>query len=524
MLCLCLDPGSSFQSSIQCLSSDHGSNCDLDAYGTHPLLNGSLSPSQQDRSDLMKAPGFNWGSTYASGVHFYIEPECFQFDTESDLSSSNVQCFGSDSGSPYGSDVAFSDKTACLPSEAGHAHASAISFLTQIWWLSFDRDTAHEPEIPFLAEIPFDFKYAYESNVSVSNVIACLSFDTGFVYESNLSSSTLQCSGSDLGPSYGSDIPFLAEIAVDAEHEHGFGLPSSTHTACLSLKTTTTHGRGIPCSTDTVCLSCDTRFVAKSDLPFSKEISSETTYGSKKPCSTDIVCLSSELEAPSESDVPFSDKSARLSCGLQSASRCGNLDLSGHLGTTKTSFDCETAHEPDVPHWTQTPNETESAHDNVLDSAHTVRLPSERGIAYAPDVPRSKEIPSEATYGFENSSSTDTVCLSSEPEASYESDILHSTDTAFLPCELGPAYASVVPFLTETRCLQFECDTVHEPDIPLSADTLFGFRFAYDSDILDSTDAVCLWSETETTYEYNIFDSTDTACRPCESGPAYASN
>ena len=70
--------------------------------------------------------------------------------------------------------------------------------------------------------LAFDSRSAHKSDVSVSNVTACLSFGFGSAHESDLSSSTVQCSGSKLGSSYGSDIPLLAEIAVDTEYAHGF--------------------------------------------------------------------------------------------------------------------------------------------------------------------------------------------------------------------------------------------------------------------------------------------------------------
>eukprot|EP01052_Picozoa_sp_SAG31_P015139 SAG31_NODE_964_length_10697_cov_6.821004_6_plen_1479_part_01 len=206
---LCLDVGSSFKPSMQCLSSDHDCNCNLDACGTHHSLNGSLLPTQQDHSDSI----------------FFTEPECFQFGRgsayESDLSSSTVQCTGFESRSLYGSDVPFSDKTSCRPSEPGPTYTSASPFLTETRWLPFDSDTAHEPTIRFLAENSFDLGFVYESDVSVSNMSVRQSFGCG--YESEFSSSTLHCSGSDPGSSYGSDILFLAEIAVDAEYAHGCG-------------------------------------------------------------------------------------------------------------------------------------------------------------------------------------------------------------------------------------------------------------------------------------------------------------
>eukprot|EP01052_Picozoa_sp_SAG31_P048149 SAG31_NODE_9947_length_1206_cov_2.692864_2_plen_274_part_00 len=75
------------------------------------------------------------------------------------------------------------------------------------------------------------------------------------------------------------------------------------------------------------------------------------------------------------SNAPFSDQTACLSCGLQSASECGILDSTGQLVTTKISFHCETAHKPDVPQWTRTPIETESAHDDFLDSTDSLFEP-----------------------------------------------------------------------------------------------------------------------------------------------------
>ena len=47
-------------------------------------------------------------------------------------------------------------------------------------------------------------------------------------------------------------------------------------------------------------------------------------------------------------------------------------------------------------------------------------------------------------------------------------------------------------FLSESRCLQFDCDIANEPDIPFSAETLFGFGPSYESDVLDLTESVCL--------------------------------
>ena len=67
--------------------------------------------------------------------------------------------------------------------------------------------------------------------------------------------------------------------------------------------------------------------------------------------------------------------------------------------------------------------------------------------------------------------------------------------TAFLPCEPEPGYASVVPFLTEARCLHFDCGTVNEPGIRFSAETVFGFGPAYESDVLDLTESVCPLSD-----------------------------
>eukprot|EP01052_Picozoa_sp_SAG31_P003703 SAG31_NODE_145_length_22612_cov_5.938169_22_plen_436_part_01 len=367
---LCLDPGSSFQSSVHCLLLDHGCSCDLDQYGTHHLLNVSLLPPQQDRSDLMKAPRFDTGSAYACGGPSFTEPECFHFGSSS-------------------------------------------------------------------------------------------------TYESDVSSSTEQCSSFDSGSSFGCDVPFLAKIAVDAESAHGFGPPSST---------------------DTMCLSYDTRFALESDLHISNEIPSEhkAASGSENPSSTDIVCLPFEPKTAYEPDVPFSDKTVCLPCGLQSELECGTLDSSGHLGTTKISFDCETAHEPDVPDWTETPVETESAHDDFLDWTDTVCVPSEPGPACAPGVPCSKEIPSEpeTAYGSEKPSSTDTVCLSSEPEAPYESDILDSTDSACLPCELGPAYVSDVLYTTD---IPVETESACGSDI-LTLCLSYDTRFALESDILDSNE------------------------------------
>eukprot|EP01052_Picozoa_sp_SAG31_P003015 SAG31_NODE_111_length_24443_cov_231.743685_12_plen_101_part_00 len=68
----------------------------------------------------------------------------------------------------------------------------------------------------------FDPGSSYESDFFVSNMSVRLSFGYGSAYESDLSSSTVHCSGSNLGSSHGSDIPFLAEIAVDTEYGHGF--------------------------------------------------------------------------------------------------------------------------------------------------------------------------------------------------------------------------------------------------------------------------------------------------------------
>eukprot|EP01050_Picozoa_sp_SAG11_P006894 SAG11_NODE_556_length_8552_cov_8.500651_2_plen_1378_part_00 len=309
---------------MPCLLLGHDCNCDLDAYVTHHLSNVSLSPSQQDRSDLMKARGFDTGS-------------------------------------------------------------------------------------------------AYESDVSVSNIrfSVRVSFGSASAYESVLSPSTLHCSGSDPGSTYGSDILFLAEIAVD-EYAHGFGPRTST------------------------------------TLPLS------------------------------------------LSCVL---------DSTGHLGTTKPSFDCKTAHEPDVPQWTHTPVETESAHDDVLDSTDTVCLPSEPGPAYAPDLPCSKEIPfqPETAYGFENPSSTDNVCLWSETETAYGSDILDSTDTACLPCEPGHAqchasdvsHTTDIPVESESACgsdfhfsaeISFDTRFTNGADVPYPTKISFDTCSAYETDLASSTE------------------------------------
>eukprot|EP01052_Picozoa_sp_SAG31_P029160 SAG31_NODE_2877_length_4965_cov_15.095767_1_plen_565_part_10 len=506
---LCVDPGSSFQSSIQCLSSDHDSNCDLDADGTHHLSNDSLSPSQQDRSDLMKAPEFDPRSAHESDVsvsNMSARLSCGLGSAyESDLSSSTVHCSGFDPVFSYGPDIFYSTEAVCLLFNKGPAYAPASPFLTKTRCLLFDHGTTHGPRIPFSTKVPFDFGSAYKSDFSVSNTFVRLSFGSGSVHESDLSSSTVHCSGSKLRTSYGSDIPFLAEIAVDAEYAHRFGPPTWN---TLRLAAETTRGQGIPRSTDIVCLSYDTRFALESDLSLSKEILYETIYGSQNSSWTNIVCLSSEPKTAYEPEVLFLDKVSCLSCGLQSASECGIPDSSGHLGTARTSFDCEKANEPDVLHWTQTPNQTESAYDDVLDSAHTVRLPSELGPAYAPDVPCSTQIPSEATYGFENLSSTGIVCLSSELEAPYESDIIDSIDSACPSREPGSAYASVIPSLTKTRGLQFNFDSVHEPASPFSARTPFGFGFANDSDILDLTNTVCLPSELGLAY------ASDDVCSP----------
>eukprot|EP01052_Picozoa_sp_SAG31_P040438 SAG31_NODE_5855_length_2292_cov_52.916553_2_plen_398_part_01 len=352
----------------------------------------------------MKAPGFDSRSAHKSDVSVSSMAARLSFETgsayESDLSSSTVQCSGSGMGCSYGSAIPFLAEIACLPFELGPAYASAISFLTETWWLSFDRDRAHEPKIPFLAEIPSDYKSAYESDVSVSNVTVCLSFDTGSVHESDLSSSTLQCYGSDPGPSYVSDIPFLAEIAVDAKHEHGFG-PRTLN--MLSLATETMCGCNIPRLSDTVYLSYDTRF--ESDLPISNEILSE------------------------------------------------------------------------------------------LKLAH----------------------------GSENPSSTDTVSLSSEPEATHESDILHSTDIAFLPYEAGPAYVSVVPFLTETHHpLNVSLLPSQQDRSVLMKAPGFDSRSAHKSDVSVSSMAARLSFETGSAYESDLSSST-VQCSGSGMGCSYGS-
>eukprot|EP01052_Picozoa_sp_SAG31_P042811 SAG31_NODE_6920_length_1849_cov_2.335429_1_plen_352_part_00 len=286
---------------MPCLLLDHDRNCDLDAYGIHHLSNGSPSSSQQDRSDLMKAPAI-------------------------------------------------------------------VS------------------------------RSAHESDVFVSNVTTCLSFGPGCAHESDISSSTVQCSGSELETSYGSDIPFLAEIAVDTEYAHGFP-PTSIK---LPLVTETRCGYSIFRSTDTVCLSCDTRFVLESDLQVSKEIpiEPETAYGSENLSWIDSVCLSSEPEASHESDLVVSTDTAFLPCepGPAYASAVPFL-----TETRCLQFDCDTANEPDIPFTAETLFGFGFAYESdVLDL--TVCPPSEVEPAYASDDAFSTEITSESkTHWMESS-------------------------------------------------------------------------------------------------------------------------
>eukprot|EP01052_Picozoa_sp_SAG31_P040886 SAG31_NODE_6044_length_2193_cov_2.593123_2_plen_414_part_01 len=165
-----------------------------------------------------------------------------------------------------------------------------------------------------------------------------------------------------------------------------------------------------------------------------------------------------------------------LSCGLQSASECGIPDSTRHLGTTKTSFDCETAHEPDTPFSAETLFGFGFVFESdMLHLTDIVCLPSEVGSAFASDVPWLKEIPSEpqTAYGSETLSWTDAVCLSSQLEAPYESDIFDSTDVVFLLCETGPAYASDVFYATD---IPVETESARGSDFHFSAEISFDSR------------------------------------------------
>eukprot|EP01052_Picozoa_sp_SAG31_P032350 SAG31_NODE_3539_length_4144_cov_3.302101_1_plen_1330_part_01 len=94
-------------------------------------------------------------------------------------------------------------------------------------------------------------------------------------------------------------------------------------------------------------------------------------------------------------------------------------------------------------------------------------------------------------------SSTDTVCLRSEPKTVYESDILDSTDTACRPCESGPAYASNlssttdIPVETESACgsdfrfpaeISFDSGSAKGPDIPYSTEISLTRHESYNSE------------------------------------------
>eukprot|EP01052_Picozoa_sp_SAG31_P017932 SAG31_NODE_1250_length_9118_cov_4.047344_1_plen_378_part_10 len=294
----------------------------------------------------------------------------------------------------------------------------------------------------FMKSPGFYLGSAHMSDVFVSNMSARLSFGSGSAYESDLSSSTVHYSGSDPGSSYGSDIPFLAEIAVDTEYAHGFDLPTTTRTAWgpqtildrprggtpshpdrasrrLSLETTTTHGCGIPRSTDTVCLSYDTRFALESNFRVSKKIPPEpkTTHGSEKPSSTNTECLSSEPEIPYESDSVDSTDSAFLPCEPEPAYASAVPFLTE---TRCLQFDCDTANETDIPFSaTETLFSFGPAYESdVLDLTESACPPSELEHAYASDDAFATEIRSEpeTAYGSKILSWTDTVCVSSDLE------------------------------------------------------------------------------------------------------------
>eukprot|EP01050_Picozoa_sp_SAG11_P000999 SAG11_NODE_39_length_21630_cov_11.188658_18_plen_2153_part_00 len=339
----------------------------------------------------------------------------------------------------------------------------------------------------------FDSGYAYESDFSVSNMAVRLSFGSRSAYEFDLSSSTVQCSCFDPG-SYGSDIPFLGEIAVDAESARGIGPPASTK---IPLDTKTTHGRGIPRSTYIVCLSWDARFAPVSDLLVSNEIPFErkTASGSENPSSTDTMCQSSEPKTTYEPDVLDSTDTACLPSEPWSAHASAVTFL------TKTRclpFDRNAAHESTFPFSTETPFGFGFAYEpDILDS-DSVCFPSELGSAYASDDAYSTKIPCEpeATYCSENPSSSDTICLSSEPET-YASDILDSTETACLPCEPGSAYVFDVSHATDIQVetasafgsgfrfseIWFDTRFAKGADIPYSTTISFGTCFAYEYDL-----------------------------------------
>eukprot|EP01052_Picozoa_sp_SAG31_P014159 SAG31_NODE_870_length_11338_cov_14.525047_11_plen_1486_part_01 len=227
-LCCCLVPGSSFQSPMPRLLLDYDRNCDLDAYCAHHMSNGSLLPSQQDRSDLLKAREFDTGSAHESDVsvsNMFVRLS-FGFGSvyESDLSSSTVRCSVSELGSSHG------------------------------------------PDIPFFAGIAIGAEYAHGFGPPTSNVLplateamcgrgiprsvdtVCLSYGTRFALESDLHVSN--------------------EIPSESKSAHGSEKSCSTDTVCLPFEHKTAHQSDILDSIDTSCLPCEPGSASASVVPF----------------------------------------------------------------------------------------------------------------------------------------------------------------------------------------------------------------------------------------------------------------